>query len=258
MPTVPRRVSLVLPYVSRTQFYMGLREVDDLSLKWSLIGGHLKDGEDPQIGALRELTEESRLSPNPSTWVQIGQWSNPIDLTVIYLFSVQVTGEPDASRDPDREFKKFKLVDFSGGVPLDLLPYIHGPKDSKNNVLVKVFGLQTMKSEDEERSDEENDEEEVPQPATLLESLEEQGYTLLYYSRPVPEIAILCNGVKIGSVIGTTKTKNKIDTHADVAPEHQGKGLGLEGHKALLRSWLADKDYGTKKSVLMQHKLRSL
>ena|ERR1700761_3946670 len=254
MPLPPRRISLVLPYVSSTQFYLGLRQVEGGAYKYSCVGGHLNEGEDPLQGAKRELCEETRLQPNPSTWKEIVQFSNPVDNTVIWLYSVQVTGEPDASKDPDREFKKFKLVDFSGGIPIALLPFLHGPKDPQNNILVRVFGLQTNKNEEADNEKV----EEVPEPTTMLEALERQGFSMLYYKSPIPEILVLHNGIKVGRAIGITKNNGSLNVEVAIAPEFQGNGLGLEAHKALLRSWLADKDYSTKKRVLNKHKLKKL
>lgn len=272
--STPKRVSLVLPYVSPTQFYLGLRKIDQSpssGFALSCVGGHANEGEDPLTAARRELTEETRLQPNPSTWKEIVQFSNPVDNTVIWLYSVQVTGEPDASKDPDREFKKFKLVDFTGGVPVDLIPFLYGPKNPQNNILVRVFGLQTTKSEIEpsdlgtktnkdhsEKDGSQDEDEEVPQPATILEALETQGFSMLYYAHPMPEILVLHNGVKVGRALGTPKTNGDIDTNVSIAPEYQGNGLGLEAHKALLRTWLSDKDYSIKKRVLASHKLKSL
>ena len=143
-----KQVSLIIPYINDSQFYLGLRLSDGNRYAYSLPGGHGKPNETAAQTARRELNEETTLEIVPDTLTKLNQISNPDDNCIIYLFSARVTGTPDGSKDPDQEFKKFKVVDFSGGIPIDLIPHLHGPKDPQNNLLVRHFGIKDLNKTD--------------------------------------------------------------------------------------------------------------
>lgn len=78
--------------------------------KWAFPGGHLLANENPDEGAMRELHEETGLSPNGGNVVAVGNEFNP-DGKHIHLFHAHAgDGNPTAVNDPDKEFVDFAWV----------------------------------------------------------------------------------------------------------------------------------------------------
>ena len=110
----------------------GRRQKDQ---KWTLPGGHLESGEEPAAGAVRELAEETSLSPK--VLYAIGQ-ANGESGVQIYAFKALCRGTPTGQQDPDREFSEFRWVDCSQGVPAEISQNLAYPK----NVVMRLMGWQ--------------------------------------------------------------------------------------------------------------------
>lgn len=81
---------------------------------WTLPGGHLNPGEEPLAGAVRELREETGLTPPPADFEFLGDDLVPgNDKLRIFSFVVEVPADttPDISKDPDQEASEFKWWD---------------------------------------------------------------------------------------------------------------------------------------------------
>jgi len=88
--------------------------------KWAFPGGHLLSNEVPSEGALRELHEETGLSPNGGEITTVGDEFNP-DGKHIHLFHAKCEeGNPTAANDPDAEFKDFAWMSPEELSALDL------------------------------------------------------------------------------------------------------------------------------------------
>ena len=52
---------------------------------WNGVGGHVEDGEDPLLGALREIKEEGNIVVDNATLVSISTWNYDDDLIYVYV-----------------------------------------------------------------------------------------------------------------------------------------------------------------------------
>jgi ADP-ribose pyrophosphatase YjhB (NUDIX family) len=96
----------------------------------TLPGGHLNEGEHPQEGAIRELMEETGLSPNGGEIRYVGSGQTPTH--IVHSFTCTVTGEPSNAHDPDSEATGYHW--------LDSLPNnVHVPHG--NNITLLHLGL---------------------------------------------------------------------------------------------------------------------
>lgn len=77
--------------------------------KWCLAGGKLNRGEAPEVGALRELREETGFIP--TSMRKLGSRVVKNGRIEVHSFAAQVRGEPDASKDPDAEMAEFVWAD---------------------------------------------------------------------------------------------------------------------------------------------------
>lgn len=102
---------------------------------YCLPGGRLNPGESPLKAAIRELKEETNLSPIDMEELGQGQASNGL---MIYCFKAMCNGEPDASLDPDDEAESFHWVDISNGLPEHIAQNLH----SKKNITLGLMSLQ--------------------------------------------------------------------------------------------------------------------
>jgi 8-oxo-dGTP pyrophosphatase MutT (NUDIX family)/GNAT superfamily N-acetyltransferase len=81
---------------------------------WTMPGGHLNPGEEPLAGAIRELREETGLTPHPGDFEFLGDDLVPGNSKLrIFSFAVEVPSDtaPDLSKDPDQEASEFKWWD---------------------------------------------------------------------------------------------------------------------------------------------------
>ncbi len=63
--------------------------------KWSIFGGKIEAGEEPEQAALREMKEELSVDLDPSKLVIMGEYTH--ESTLFYVFHYGVTGELDAA-----------------------------------------------------------------------------------------------------------------------------------------------------------------
>ena len=90
--------------------------------RWGLCGGHLEPGEGPFAGALRELEEESGLTPEPEQVRHVGTFevfhavNGALDRMDVYAVSMDVT---DADVEC-REGRRIVFVDPAEAVRLPL------------------------------------------------------------------------------------------------------------------------------------------
>ena len=88
---------------------------DTLPLYWDIPGGTLEDGEDPKIGALRELKEETSLDiPEPKlffVYSNIDESKNKQFITLIF-YSKYTGGEVKLSEDEHVNYKWLNVDEF--------------------------------------------------------------------------------------------------------------------------------------------------
>lgn len=128
------RVALVTAYDSQNRLLLGRRR--DLGT-WTLPGGHLEDGEDPKDGALRELLEETGLTPKSLSFLTKYTTAAGVELNV---YSAYVMGEPHSHLDPDDEVSEWRFLDVSKGMPKKVDSKLHGPEDD-SNILRQLYDL---------------------------------------------------------------------------------------------------------------------
>lgn len=113
---------------------LGIRRDDG---EWTVPGGHIKEGEDPMKGGLRELLEETGLKP--SSFTQLGSFDH--DGIRVFGYKAEVDGVPTFMVDPDLEMKSWHWVDVSNGIPRDIWEHLHGPGIEGDNFLGQLFGF---------------------------------------------------------------------------------------------------------------------
>lgn len=114
--------------------------------KWTLPGGHLEEGEDPAVGAKRELLEETGLRPISLSFLKVHE----IDDMLVYAYTAYVRGVPHSDNDPDQECSEWKFVDVSNGLPKNVANKLHGPEDEEDNLVTQVFDIQKSEETVEE------------------------------------------------------------------------------------------------------------
>jgi 8-oxo-dGTP pyrophosphatase MutT (NUDIX family) len=100
--------------------------------KYTLPGGHLEEGEEPEAGARRELKEETGLAPAGALKL-IDERTAPNGLK-LYTFECDVEGAPSGKSDPDQECGVWAFYDVENGIPKDVAENMAGPKDPDKNV----------------------------------------------------------------------------------------------------------------------------
>ena len=114
--------------------------------KWTLPGGHLEEGEDPAVGAKRELLEETGLRPISLSFLKVYE----IDDMKVYAYTAYVRGVPHSDNDPDQECSEWKFVDVSNGLPKNVANKLHGPEDEEDNLVTQIFDIQKSEETVEE------------------------------------------------------------------------------------------------------------
>jgi len=127
-------VALVTAYNEKHELLLGRRKDNK---RWTLPGGHLEEGEDAREGAIRELLEETGLTPKSLSFVTKYTTSAAVELNV---YSAYVSGEPHSHLDPDDEVSEWRFVDVSKGMPSKIDAKLHGPEDD-TNILRRIFDL---------------------------------------------------------------------------------------------------------------------
>lgn len=119
--------------VTRDGELLWLRRSDDGLL--TLPGGHLEPREEPILGAIRELKEETGFTPPANALEYLGDDIVGGSGIHVYSFCVEIpTGEPTGANDPDSEATEFMWLD-----DLPESEECHVPH--YNNVTLKLLGL---------------------------------------------------------------------------------------------------------------------
>lgn len=127
-------VASVAAFDDRGRLLFGLREDNK---RWTLPGGHLEEGEDPEDAARRELREEAGLDPvGELEFLGHGVVRRQSGGNVrVFCYRAKVEGEPSGEDDPDGECKTWRWAE---GLPPDIAGNLH----SRNNVTLRLLGLQ--------------------------------------------------------------------------------------------------------------------
>lgn len=123
-----RKVAVVL-VTHDNHLLMGKRRD---SGKWALPGGHMEGGESAEQTAMRELYEETGILASHVAFLRSYRLSDedgkPLNVHIFHTaLGSQV--EPTFENDPDQEFKKFKWVDFTDGLPEKYQDKLHRDLD---------------------------------------------------------------------------------------------------------------------------------
>jgi 8-oxo-dGTP pyrophosphatase MutT (NUDIX family) len=100
---------------------------------WTLPGGHLEEGEDPELGAIRELHEETGLVPKSLTFLRTVEPRVP-GAPRIHCYTALCSGDAHSANDPDDECSEWEWVDVKGGIPSKIWNHLHGPPGDANVV----------------------------------------------------------------------------------------------------------------------------
>lgn len=131
-----KRVALVAVFREDGRLLLGKRRDNG---KWTMVAGHVEDGEDPAKGALREMLEECGLKP--TEFEQLDERAYGGKTFHVYRAKVADGAKPTCENDPDEEVLFWRWVDVSGGVPKDIAENCAGPKDEEENVLFRLYGI---------------------------------------------------------------------------------------------------------------------
>jgi ADP-ribose pyrophosphatase YjhB (NUDIX family) len=134
-----KRIALIIATNSKGQLLLGKRND---SGKWTVPGGHLNEGEDPWDGAVRELKEETGLTPDDDILDKVDERS--LGQAQFYTFLCSVTGKPTGKNDPDEECSEWRWFDVKDGLPKEVQGNLAGPRDESKNIIVDHFGLEKM------------------------------------------------------------------------------------------------------------------
>lgn len=137
-----KSVSLIMCYNDQGELLLGKRRDNDL---YTLPGGSANEGETPKECALRELLEESALTPHSIS--EAKTQTNP-DGLVLHVFTAYVSGQPHGNLDPDAECEEWKFHPVPNGeLPKKIYNNLHGPQGADANIVKQYFDLK--KSQDD-------------------------------------------------------------------------------------------------------------
>jgi hypothetical protein len=111
---------------------MGRRNDNKL---WTLVAGHIAEGETPEQAAYREIKEESGLKAQFLSFIKAEQGQ----AGKLYFYSTQIQGEPTNENDPDKETSKVVWVDVREGVPKNIYDHLHPKGDA--NLIRQIFDM---------------------------------------------------------------------------------------------------------------------
>lgn len=100
--------------------------------KYSIVAGHIEEGEAPEAAAVREVHEETGLILISLT--RIYEQANPLCI----CYSALCQGTPTISLDPDHEASKCMWVDVRNGIPSNIWNNLAGP-DNDTNIVRQLF-----------------------------------------------------------------------------------------------------------------------
>lgn len=122
--------------VNGNRLLMGKRNDNQ---KFTMPGGHLNKNEEPMAGALRELKEESGISPDDIYFMGsknvVGRDGKN---RIIHAFVCFGKYDTDTELDPDEEVQNWQWVDITNGLPEKVANNLHSPK----NIVLQYLGLQ--------------------------------------------------------------------------------------------------------------------
>lgn len=104
--------------------------------KWTLPGGHFEPGEDKSKAAVRELCEETGLTPVGMRYLGAKPGGRNGEV-LVHAFAASVKGEVNFKHDPDQEFAEAKWVNPQA-IPSEIMDNLHNPK----NVTLQLLGIQ--------------------------------------------------------------------------------------------------------------------
>lgn len=104
--------------------------------KWTLPGGHFEPGEDKSKAAVRELYEETGLTPVGMRYLGAKPGGRNGEV-LVHAFAASVKGEVSFQNDPDQEFAEAKWVNPQA-IPSEIMDNLHNPK----NVTLQLLGIQ--------------------------------------------------------------------------------------------------------------------
>lgn len=202
--------------------------------RWTLPGGHIEEGEVPLEGALRELHEETGLTP---VGVMDLIDEREIRDATFYTFECVVHDRPPTSKnDPDNECALWAFFDVEKGIPRDVAENMAGPKDPDKNIAASVFGLAKSVST-------------IPLGAeaggkfdynhVLTPEHRAAGYSL-HVEDHGPALTAHLNhqGQEVGGVTGMVDGNRgagaTITPHSVIDEKHRGGGLGGTMYEALM------------------------
>ncbi len=115
---------------------MGLRNDTQ---QWVTPGGGMEEGELPIEAAIRECQEEAGVTPEHLLYLGEGVVETPTGTVRVYCFRGTIDDEEIHGRDdPDHEVRSWEWLDISHGLPSAVAMNLH----SKNNVTLRLLGLQ--------------------------------------------------------------------------------------------------------------------
>jgi ADP-ribose pyrophosphatase len=97
------RYAVILVKGDNDTYLMGTRKDNG---KINFPAGGIKNGEDPKVGAERELREETGFSGKNFKLVGVYKKKDKQDKPIIvYVFTAEIEGKPSLEKDPDMEFR---------------------------------------------------------------------------------------------------------------------------------------------------------
>lgn len=130
-----KRITLVTVFNEHGKLLLGKRRDTG---KWTIVAGHIEEGETPLKGALREMYEEAGFKPDRLVHVE----DIKLDHAEFSCYRATVKDQvPTNKNDPDDEVLFWRWVDVSDGIPKDIAEHLAGPKDPDKNYTIKACGL---------------------------------------------------------------------------------------------------------------------